>query len=469
MRSSLRFQIQDTNSDLTNGNQTKNEGQVVIEEVHKQPSYVALACCISGYKTLSYDSKKRHRLRSRTVSPIRVEGNQNASFTNQRGNYLSSVPTRINSQMQSQGKDILNGGLGVANMPVTQENRNYRTSLVKESYSSYNTTTSRYSSYTETEYSTNGEHIKGSRLITPTNINEQLPPSSFIVQRVERLYGPGALAQGFYTSRKVNANREPPPTQETSLYSMTLPDQNEASLPVLKLLRPEFRAQLAVANRKTRASTPDKYRSVDEDSSMDRKAKARDDVDATALPVTSPLIEVKDGHYYLKLLSDQVNLLESLAVKAEKELETCDNEDASGVLRAAAGKARLLVSQKLNQFKGLCKKNIERSTGEHFPTTDEDLAGFWDMVMIQVNDVLAQFDKIAEMKKNNWKCVDKKPEMLRPGNRAATSTRKMAKKNELKDAPSMKARDEARKKLIEERRKALKEDKEKMNSDVLLL
>ena len=46
------------------------------------------------------------------------------------------------------------------------------------------------------------------------------------------------------------------------------------------------------------------------------------------------------------------------------------------------------MSQKLVQFRGLCDKNIAAMdpNAEHDPfvPTSEDLAGFWDMVYIQV-------------------------------------------------------------------------------------
>lgn len=40
---------------------------------------------------------------------------------------------------------------------------------------------------------------------------------------------------------------------------------------------------------------------------------------------------------------------------------------------------------------------------EPFPTTSEDLAGFWDMVMLQVVQVYGVFEELEELKKNNWK------------------------------------------------------------------
>lgn len=48
---------------------------------------------------------------------------------------------------------------------------------------------------------------------------------------------------------------------------------------------------------------------------------------------------------------------------------------------------------------------VEQSVGEAFPTTNQDLQGFWDMVMLQVNQVDHLFDEISRLKANNWKEV----------------------------------------------------------------
>lgn len=37
-----------------------------------------------------------------------------------------------------------------------------------------------------------------------------------------------------------------------------------------------------------------------------------------------------------------------------------------------------------------------------FVTRDDDLAGFWDMVYLQVEDIDKMFSKLSELKKNNW-------------------------------------------------------------------
>lgn len=62
------------------------------------------------------------------------------------------------------------------------------------------------------------------------------------------------------------------------------------------------------------------------------------------------------------MLNKERERLILLAEKVESELENSEPsslpEEAAGKLRSAAGKARLLATQKMKQFEGLCQKNI---------------------------------------------------------------------------------------------------------------
>lgn len=61
----------------------------------------------------------------------------------------------------------------------------------------------------------------------------------------------------------------------------------------------------------------------------------------------------------MQIQRQTIEKLLELAVKAEREMEESNavlSEEALGHLRAAAGKARLLVNQKMVQFEGLCHK-----------------------------------------------------------------------------------------------------------------
>lgn len=77
---------------------------------------------------------------------------------------------------------------------------------------------------------------------------------SFIQQRVERLYGPGALAQGFFfkrsTSRLNTSDSSFNKSSNNNDVSADNANTEESlkNLPVLRHLRPEFRAQLPVVS-----------------------------------------------------------------------------------------------------------------------------------------------------------------------------------------------------------------------------
>lgn len=99
-----------------------------------------------------------------------------------------------------------------------------------------------------------------------------------------------------------------------------------------------------------------------------------------------------------------------------------------------------------------------QSVGEAFPTTNEDLQGFWDMVMLQVDQVDAMFDEIDKLRKNDWKEIAVvQPKSVtngttKPKKLVSRPTRPSSTANE----EARKQREAQRKKMIEERRKAMK-------------
>ncbi|KAK3882293.1 hypothetical protein Pcinc_013323 [Petrolisthes cinctipes] len=129
------------------------------------------------------------------------------------------------------------------------------------------------------------------------------------------------------------------------------------------------------------------------------------------LPESEKVCNSKDaqitvGHHYLKVVEGVVRGIEEKVERVEADLAAVWSkrlsEEVRGNVLAAIGKARLLVSQKIQQFKGLCHKNIAGSAGEEFPTTNEDLAGFWDMVSIQVDEVNNLLKEIDTLRSNGW-------------------------------------------------------------------
>lgn len=123
----------------------------------------------------------------------------------------------------------------------------------------------------------------------------------------------------------------------------------------------------------------------------------------TEVEHTSPSpVQTNDGRYYLDLVEQEKASISELVRDAEKTLETKGNqlnEDAIGAIRSAIGKANLLMQKKCKQFEELCDANINSSEGEQFATLNEDLAGFWDMLSIQFNEVRKAFGGLDEPSK----------------------------------------------------------------------
>lgn len=123
-----------------------------------------------------------------------------------------------------------------------------------------------YNGSSKIKFTTNGQSK-----FTESTIQEFIngrESKSFIQQRIERLYGPGALAQGFFVMKRQKSklsesdncpHSDHSQTDEVHSVSMCdklLQEQTESSvmkqsasspsLPVLRHLRPEFRAQLPI-------------------------------------------------------------------------------------------------------------------------------------------------------------------------------------------------------------------------------
>ncbi|XP_050076854.1 probable WRKY transcription factor protein 1 [Anopheles maculipalpis] len=143
---------------------------------------------------------------------------------------------------------------------------------------------------------------------------------------------------------------------------------------------------------------------------------------------------VLDGNHFLRILKTEQKRLGTMADDVEKEINQLKadgtvvlGEDINGYILVAIGKARLLCSQKMKQFEDLCYTNLNQSPDEKFQTTGEDLRGFWDMVMLQVNNVDASFDEIDSFRKNDWrKPIPKSPPPARNG--TAPRTTKLVKR-----------------------------------------
>ncbi|CAL7950658.1 unnamed protein product [Xylocopa violacea] len=538
----------------------------------KKPSYLGLACSISGYSGINrYDSKLRDGFRSRDSSPGTRLITRDTSPAGFRSNETLDVPAHLyppKSQSISplamdrqngfsngmkeeckveayresrssisicQGysevdKGVLHAGFpdispirpsnsvkrspGMSQMmSCSQQNKHFSISSPKQASANLSN-----ASFSDTSILNGSSEEMESQVTNNTTSSEK----SFIQQRVERLYGPGALAQGFFFKRstsRLNSSDSFNKSSNNNDVSAENANTEESlkNLPVLRHLRPEFRAQLpVVSSRRATDGSEQILKPLQRVTPGSRKVEQKPKIptatnldgnlaDSSAqklnssvtsipdqqpaapkvvLPVLEPsasstnvakqvqeaekTVEEKNGHYFMKLLKQETDRLFSLAASAEAELASGDTvalpEEAAGKLRSAAGKARLLASQKMQQFEGLCQKNINQVPGEEFPTTNEDLAGFWDMVMLQVVQVNELFDQIEKLRNSQWQeTVPEKKAVTTAAQNGGPAKRRVAPIHKPKSTANSEAnkkareaREQARRQLIEEKRRAMR-------------
>ncbi|XP_072394700.1 uncharacterized protein vlc isoform X2 [Diabrotica undecimpunctata] len=473
------------------------------------PSYLSLACTVNGYSTSTHYDPVRLASRSRDASPHRIDCDQQtiakpATFSIQ--NNLLSPPNIVplpSQKMENALTQHRNEFYSSLKTSTYMSKQSYSSGIFSSISSSKDTTDSclenghhsiqnKCVSFETTNVTaTNGQRKCVSETAMKQEYTNGTETKSFIQQRVERLYGPGALAQGFFITKPQKSRMYETETRGSATgserHSKSMNDKlleddlepgmkqstSSPTLPVLRHLRPEFRAQLPVISPRRghlEVTTTTIQKSITIPKLKDEiKANGHSKVNEVdticevkeesgtvgANNIKNGSVE-KDGHYFIKILEDQNKRLLELAARVEDDISTPDlSEEVIGKLRSASGKARLLVSQKMQQFKGLCTNNINQTGGEAFPTTNEDLQGFWDMVMLQVDQVDAIFKEIEELKANNWKepvkAVTKTPQNGKP-KKLTPRTRPSSAANE----EARKQREIERKKMIEERRKAMK-------------
>lgn len=190
--------------------------------------------------------------------------------------------------------------------------------------------------------------------------------------------------------------------------------------------------------------------------------------------VNAPVCD-KEGYRFLDIMDVERREIESEIKKAEDDLENSDvPEDACGKIRAACGKANLLLSQKFEQFKELCLKNINENHTDQFYTTASDLAGFWDMVMLQVSDVKKTFQDIQALKENNWKEVSSaqvsplNPKPKKHSSQNISKSNPCTPKRSAKSAELARAREEARKQLLAAKKRGRQQNTNQDENDIAI-
>uniref|UniRef100_A0A3Q3WYF9 Uncharacterized protein n=1 Tax=Mola mola TaxID=94237 RepID=A0A3Q3WYF9_MOLML len=113
----------------------------------------------------------------------------------------------------------------------------------------------------------------------------------------------------------------------------------------------------------------------------------------------------RDGSWFMQLLHNETKRLEGWCKEMEREAEEHDlSEEILGKIRSAVGSAQLLMSQKFQQFYWLCQQNLDPSAMPR--PTSQDLAGFWDLLQLSIDDVSAKFDELQQIKSHQWQLLE---------------------------------------------------------------
>uniref|UniRef100_A0A8C1ZG17 Discs, large (Drosophila) homolog-associated protein 1b n=1 Tax=Cyprinus carpio TaxID=7962 RepID=A0A8C1ZG17_CYPCA len=113
----------------------------------------------------------------------------------------------------------------------------------------------------------------------------------------------------------------------------------------------------------------------------------------------------QDGRWFLKLLQAEVERMEGWCKQMEQDKRENElPEDILGKIRSAVGSAQLLMSQKFQQFRELCEENLNPNA--HPRPVSQDLAGFWDMLQLSIENISLKFDELHQLKANNWKALE---------------------------------------------------------------
>ncbi|XP_071067955.1 disks large-associated protein 2 isoform X5 [Dasypus novemcinctus] len=174
--------------------------------------------------------------------------------------------------------------------------------------------------------------------------------------------------------------------------------------------------------RHSEPSTPTQYgavRTVRTQGLFSYREDYRTQVDTPNLPPPDPWLEPsietvetgrmspcrRDGSWFLKLLHTETKRMEGWCKEMEREAEENDlSEEILGKIRSAVGSAQLLMSQKFQQFYWLCQQNMDPSAMPR--PTSQDLAGYWDMLQLSIEDVSMKFDELHQLKLNDWKMIE---------------------------------------------------------------
>ncbi|XP_049859099.1 disks large-associated protein 5-like isoform X2 [Schistocerca gregaria] len=143
-----------------------------------------------------------------------------------------------------------------------------------------------------------------------------------------------------------------------------------------------------------------------------------------------------DVSQYRKELDTVIEQLETLCSKwsfTQEQSASLPNE-VNDMVDVATGQTKLLIKEKLAQYRGLIDE-CEKNSGP-VRVTESDLQGFWEMVNLQVQNVISKFEELDVLKDNNWtepKKQHSSPLKKKKGVTKISKTKPVASKSSVRD------------------------------------
>uniref|UniRef100_A0A8C2HHL4 Discs, large (Drosophila) homolog-associated protein 3 n=1 Tax=Cyprinus carpio TaxID=7962 RepID=A0A8C2HHL4_CYPCA len=118
---------------------------------------------------------------------------------------------------------------------------------------------------------------------------------------------------------------------------------------------------------------------------------------------------LRDGEFFLRLLQTEVERMEGWCQNMEREAEMNElPEEVLELIRGAVGSAQMLMSQRVQQFFRMCQQCGDPSSYPQ-PTT-QDLASYWDLLQLAIEDVRVKFQDLQRLKDSGWRLPPEKKE-----------------------------------------------------------
>lgn len=87
-------------------------------------------------------------------------------------------------------------------------------------------------------------------------------------------------------------------------------------------------------------------------------------------------------------------------------------EEVLELIRNAIGSTQMLMNQKVQQFFRLCQQSVDPSV---YPQpTSQDLASFWDLLQLNIEDIRVKFQDLQRLKESGWRLPPEKKEDKKP-------------------------------------------------------